>query len=51
MFWNYNVKSIEWNFRWSKNVWACTGGWVIFENDSVESDCGGKSDANETADQ
>ena len=34
-----------------KNVWTLTGGRGMFENDSVESDCRGKSDGKETADQ
>ena len=33
------------------NVWICTGGWGIFENSNVESDCGDKSGVNETDDQ
>ena len=45
-----SVKQIESYWRWSKNVWTCTEKQGILVNDSVESDCRGKSVVNEADD-
>ena len=44
----YNQQNQIADDQW--NVWTYTGGWVIFENYSVESDRGEKSGVNETVD-